>query len=76
MMDVTYKCACMSKEATVVVPDRHPKGDLMEWMELVQHCIGVDHRARSPICVATAMEYAKIPFDEAAPGLGMKATKQ
>lgn len=62
-MQILYKCRCMKAEASIDVPDRQPDGDLLEWMELVTHAIGVDHRGRSALCMATQMEYAKIPYE-------------
>lgn len=70
-MDIFYKCACMAKETKVVVPDRRPGTDLLVWMETVTHCIGYDHRAASPRCPRTEMEYAKIPLAEGANEIGV-----
>lgn len=74
-MDVIYKCHCMKDEVTITVQDRHPDGDLGDWMTLAQHAIGVDHRARSPVCAAKAVEYVKIPYEEGA-GVGQRASRQ
>lgn len=75
-MKILYKCFCMAVEAEIEVMDRPARGDLLDWMQnAVQPSIGVDHRARSPHCRAAALEYAKIPLDEAAPGIGMAPIK-
>lgn len=74
-MQIHYKCRCMKEEATIDVPDRRPGSDLMVWMEAVQHCIYVDHKGLSPLCMTTAMQYAKIPFEEGGEGVGIKATR-
>lgn len=60
-MHVFYKCRCQEDEVCIAVPERRRGSDLMMWMEMVQHCIGVDHRGLSPMCDADAMEYCKIP---------------
>ena len=75
-MKIWYKCVCMEAEAEIEVMDRPNGGDILDWMRgVVQPSIGVDHRARSPRCQAQALEYAKIPLDEAAPGIGMAPVK-
>jgi hypothetical protein len=65
----------MSAEASVTVPDRLPGSDIMQWMTAVQNRIGYDHAARSPLCRASKMEYAKIPVEDGA-GIGERATRQ
>lgn len=75
-MKICYKCACMAAEAEIEVMGRPAGGDILDWMQgVVQPSISVDHRARSPHCRAAALEYAKIPLDEAAPGIGMVPVK-
>jgi hypothetical protein len=71
-MKIFYKCRCMPAEAELEVADRPKDADLLIWMGLVQATIGLDHNVRSPRCIATEMEYAKIPYDEHAPGIGVK----
>lgn len=66
-MDVIYKCSCMNKETTINVPNRREGVDILEWMEIVQICMGFDHRSLSPHCRAGKVEYAKIPIDENMP---------
>ena len=63
-MKVIYKCSCMPEEVEILVTDRHPDGDILPWMHLVQVAIGTDHEARSPKCKAATMEYAKIPVED------------
>lgn len=70
-MKILYKCACMGAEAEIDVPFRRAGEDVVDWMQnCVQLAIYLDHRTRAPSCVATAMEYAKIPVDERADGIG------
>lgn len=71
-MKILYKCACMPAEAEVEVAERRENEDILDWMHHVQMAIGVDHRKRSPICMATTMEHCKIPVPENAPFLGGK----
>lgn len=75
-MDIIYKCACMPVEVTLSIMARPDGGDIVDWVE---NCLGasvaVDHRARSPRCRARAMEYVKIPVDDAAAGIGMLPRK-
>ena len=72
MIDIRYKCKCMAGEATVQVLERPTGSDLLLWMGVVQATIGMDHGARNPKCRSETMEYAKIPVDENAGGIGEK----
>jgi hypothetical protein len=73
MIELRYKCHCMPAEVSLKVRFRRADEDIIEWMEgVVRHAIGADHRRRSPIYRATAMEYAKIPAPENAPFIGGK----
>lgn len=74
-MLVHYKCRCIPRETTIMVPDRRPGGDIAEWMGVVQHCIGVDHKALSPLCRATKMDYCEIAVDEGSSQIGTPVTK-
>lgn len=75
-MQVLYKCACMAAEASVEVPERKALEDVVYWVEQVAgRAISDDHRRRSPTCSRVKMEYAKIPLEEGAPGVGHKATR-
>ncbi len=67
-MDIFYKCECMAKEAKLTVPDRQPLGDLSQWLDAIRVCLHMDHSARSPLCLATASDYVKLPYD---PDLGV-----
>lgn len=60
-MIIKYKCKYMKAEIELTVPDRFPTGDLGEWLNGVQYLVGIDHRARSPLCVSGKMDYLKIP---------------
>lgn len=62
MINLTYKCACMSCDAIVDVPERPPGSDLMLWMGVVTATIAMDHGTRSPRCRSTAMQYVKTPL--------------
>lgn len=66
-IDVRYKCACLPVEASLQLREREVTEDIMGFMGRVQVAIGQDHARRSPLCLATTMEYAKIP----APGDGV-----
>lgn len=72
MVVIAYKCACMPVEASITVRYRRTDEDVTEWMEMVQAALGVDHQLRSPLCMRTAVEYAKIPAPENAPFIGGK----
>ena len=72
MIKVAYKCRCMQHEAEVEVPERPPGSDLMIWMGVMRSTLGMDHAYRSPGCIATELEYAKIPVAEGAEGIGEK----
>ena len=70
-MKIIYKCRCMKAEVEITVPDRRPNGDLQDWMMgAVATCVSVDHRALSPMCQQTEMEYMKVPMPEGSPGIG------
>lgn len=72
MIQIPYKCACMPAEAIVEVRYRNQGEDMLAYMEIVVGTIGADHRKRSPLCQAQAMEYAKLPAPENAPFIGGK----
>lgn len=74
-MLVHYKCRCIPRETTIMVPDRRPGGAIEDWMNVVQHCIGMDHKALSPLCRATEMEYCKIPLADENSPIGVPPTK-
>ncbi len=70
-ISVPYKCRCMAADAVVTVPARRPGEDIAHWMETcLQLAIHVDHRLRSPACMGTELEYAKVPFHESNPNVG------
>lgn len=72
MIAIFYKCRCMKEEATVEMVHRKSGEDVVDWMRKVQEVVGADHFKRSPLCMATKMEYAKIPAPENAPFIGGK----
>jgi len=62
----------MATEKAIDVTPRPQGGDLLMWTEYVMMgTIAVDHHAEHPTCYATHMEYAKIPVEEGAEGVGM-----
>lgn len=70
-MMIAYKCRCMKAEQELPVPDRRAGGDLNDWMHMITTCVSTDHRALSPLCQATAMEFVKVPTEEGAAGIGI-----
>lgn len=71
MIQIPYKCRCMTEEATVSVPARRADVDIVTWVQLtVVGAVTVDHRRRSPLCRSTTMEFIKIPAPENAPHIG------
>jgi hypothetical protein len=74
-MDVYYKCVCMGEEAMVWVPDRKDDQEVTDWVaNTVGMALSTDHRNRSPLCMRTTMEYAKIPMDDGSKGIGYRPT--
>jgi hypothetical protein len=71
-VEVIYKCRCMSAEATIQVRHREPGEEITDWMAEVQQEMGRDHSRRSPLCIATTVEYAKIPMPENVQFIGGK----
>lgn len=63
-IEVRYKCRCMSQEVRLQVRARDKHEEILDFMEKVQASIGDDHHSRSPLCMATTMEYAKVPVDD------------
>lgn len=74
--EVRYKCTCMKEEVSLRVPFRKDGEDIVEWMaNCVQTALYLDHRKRSPLCMRTAMEYAKMPVPENTPFIGADVKK-
>jgi hypothetical protein len=62
---VIYKCKCLQDEVTFQVRARGPHQDIANWMRnQVEPGLSRDHRERSPLCMATAVEYLKLPVPE------------
>lgn len=62
---IRYKCACLQDEVAIDIEARRPHQDIAEWMEnVVTPALTKDHRQRSPICQATAVEYLKLAVPE------------
>lgn len=73
MIEVRYKCKCMGLETSLQLIERDAKREAAEWMEMiVTPAISYDHRTRSPYCRRPAMEYVKIPMDDATGAIGAK----
>lgn len=62
-IDVKYKCRCMSEERTLPIGARDQAEPILEFMERLQSSIGYDHHRRSPLCIATKIEYVKVPVE-------------
>lgn len=60
-IEIKYKCRCLKDEVSFQIRERLDDEDIMRYMNHVQHAIGVDHNNRSPLCISTTLEYAKIP---------------
>jgi hypothetical protein len=71
VITITYKCRCMTKEETFDVRNRAEGEDVRTWMHDLQRAMADAHTKRSPLCMATKVEYAKIPHPENADGIGM-----
>jgi len=58
----------MPKEVEVGVRARRDNEDVIHWVqEVLAPALGSDHHQRSPRCVRTKMEYAKIPVQKDQP---------
>lgn len=75
-VDVRYKCACMAEEAAIDVPGRRDDELIETWMDVMGAALMLDHRRRSPLCMAKAMQYAKIYVPPHAVMIGQGLTKQ
>ena len=70
-IDVVYKCGvCTQDERTVSVRERGADEPLGNWVEVMRDALNEHHKANSPKCTSHKMEYVKIPFSEAAEGVG------
>lgn len=68
MMEILYSChPCRIRNAKVLVRDREPNEDVIQWMEkqvIVE--IGKHHHNNCPWCRATHMSEVKIPMSPGA----------
>lgn len=65
---ITYKCKCMAAEETIMIDARQEGEEIIWWMDnTLGPAIAKDHRWRSPVCIATTMEYVKIPVEDDRP---------
>lgn len=70
-VEVTFKCACMPKEASTKLPIRRADETLHEWVNGVLGAgISIAHRLHSPECRSTVMEYVKVPIDDQMGAIG------
>ena len=61
-MIVHYKCFCNRFEQTLTIREREAGEDVVAFVrDNVADAISRHHRALSPLCTRTQMEYAKIP---------------
>lgn len=68
MIELRYKCDCFPEERTLMVRERSADENVIEWMEeVVRPELAKDHHRRSPLCMASAVEHLKIPFDHGMP---------
>lgn len=70
MIEIRYKCTCLKEEAALWLKPRGDSEDVTVFMGRVRDGITADHRLRSPLCLASKMEYAKVPAPTA--GIGKR----
>lgn len=70
LIEISYRCGCMSAFASIYVEERGAGEDLMIFMGRVQEALGSDHRKKRPICTATTVDEVKIPFEQETVGKG------
>ncbi len=64
MIDVAYKCRCMSREAGLHVRDFNPGETVQQWMEgPLRMSVSLDHSKRAPRCDMLITEYVALPFE-------------
>lgn len=66
-VEMIYRCRCMDKEAILQMRERGKREDIVDYMRAVQSELAIDHARRSPLCVAPATEYLKLPIEAGAP---------
>lgn len=68
MIELRYKCTCFAEERPLMVRERAPAENVIDWMEaVVKPQLTEDHHRRSPLCQANAVEHLKIPVDDDMP---------
>jgi len=73
MIEIRFRCLCMSEEKGVHVRWRKPGEDLSAWMKkIVQPALGDAHKALSPSCPLRVLKYAKVPLSDNETRIGMK----
>lgn len=70
-IEIRYKCRCLPREVSFHMRERLSHEPIEDFMKHVQLAISVDHNNRSPLCLARALEYAKLPAE----GDGIGTTK-
>lgn len=61
MIEVQYKCRCMSEERSVWIKHRRHNEDAASVMDRAARAITDDHRTVKPLCNERKVEYVKIP---------------
>lgn len=75
MIEIRFKCGCMSAESSFEVRDRRDDEDVVDWMkQAVEPAMGEFHSRTSPLCRRHKCEYIMIP-DESERGIGFPATR-
>lgn len=65
MIKIEFKCECMSRPAGVFVRERWPLEAIEDYMKsVVQEQLSFAHFMLSPTCVASKMDYVKIPISK------------
>lgn len=67
MIEMIYKCRCMSIEDSFLMRERRRNEKIVDFMKEVQERLGIEHRRRSPLCLSTTTEYAKFRVRDGTP---------
>lgn len=63
-IECKYKCTCHKDERVFLIPERGVAEDISEFMHRAKVGLTKDHREKSSFCMATKVEYLKIPFND------------
>lgn len=69
-MEIKYRCRCMKAPVALMVPDRRKGSEIADWMNAVQTCVSMDHRALNVLCRSEKVDEVMIPYDQTS-GLGV-----